>query len=331
MKPFTYAKASTADSAIALISQHANGRFLGGGTNLVDLMRENIEQPDALIDVTGLPTNSIDELPDGGLSIGAAVTNTAVANHRAVRERYPLLAQAIVFGASGQIRNMATVAGNLMQRTRCYYFYDSAAACNKRRPNAGCDAVDGFNRIHAILGASDHCIASHPSDMCVALAALDATVHVQGVGGPRAIRFADFHRLPGDTPHIDTDLQPGELITSVQLPPFALAGHSLYRKVRDRASFAFALVSVAGALAVRDNEVTDVRLALGGVAHKPWRARQAEGLLLGGPATEAAFRRAAEAELANAHGFTHNRFKIELATRTIVSVLRELMEQDGAR
>jgi xanthine dehydrogenase YagS FAD-binding subunit len=330
VKPFTFTKAPTADAAIALISQHVNGRFLGGGTNLVDLMRENIEQPDALVDVTGLPNNGIDELPDGGLSIGAAVTNTAVANHRLVRERYPLLAQAIVFGASGQIRNMATVGGNLMQRTRCYYFYDRAAACNKRTPDAGCDAVEGFNRIHAILGTSEHCIAAHPSDMCVALAAIDATVHVQGAAGHRAIRFTDFHRLPGDTPHIETDLQPGELITSVQLPPFALGSRSRYRKVRDRASFAFALVSVAGALAVRDNVVTDVRLALGGVAHKPWRAREAERLLVGATANEHTFRQAAEAELAEAHGFTHNHFKIELVKRTIVSVLRELVEQDGA-
>lgn len=331
MKPFAYARAQDAPAAVALISQHAKAKFLAGGTNLVDLMRENIEQPDTLVDVTGLPLANIGERPDGGISIGAMVRNTAVANHRLVRDRYPLLAQAIVFGASGQIRNMATVGGNLMQRTRCSYFYDEAANCNKRHPNTGCDAVDGFNRMHAILGASPSCIATHPSDMCVALAALDATVHVEGPRGARAIPFADFHRLPGNSPEIDTNLQPDELITSIQIPPLGFARNSLYRKIRDRASYAFALVSVAAAVSTEGGVMTGVRLALGGVAHKPWRAFEAERVLAGAAATSDAFGRAADAELANAQAFAHNGFKIELAKRTIVSVLRELTVQRGAR
>jgi len=331
MKNFAYSRAENAPTAVNLISQNAKAKFLGGGTNLVDLMRENIEQPDALVDVTGLTFNQIEELADGGISIGAAVKNSAVANHRTIRERYPFLAQAILFGASGQIRNMATVGGNLMQRTRCFYFYDEAANCNKRRPNSGCDAIDGFNRMHAILGTSESCIATHPSDMCVALAALDATVHVEGKNGKRAIPFNAFHRLPENTPHIETDLQPDELITSIQVPALGFAKNSLYRKLRDRASYAFALVSVAAALEVENGIIKNVRLALGGVAHKPWRAFEAETALAGVEAKAETFSRAAEAELANAKGFAHNRFKIELAKRTIVSVLSELAEKGGAR
>jgi len=331
MKNFAYARAENAQTAVNLISQNGRAKFLGGGTNLVDLMRENIEQPDALVDVTNLPFNQIEELADGGISIGAEVKNTAVANHRMVRERYPFLSQAILFGASGQIRNMATVGGNLMQRTRCYYFYDGAANCNKRRPNSGCDAIDGFNRMHAILGTSESCIATHPSDMCVALAALDATVHVEGKNGKRAIPFNDFHRLPGNTPHIETDLQPDELITSIQIPALDFATNSLYRKVRDRASFAFALVSVAAALEVENGAIKNARLALGGVAHKPWRAFEAEKVLAGAEAKAETFRRAAEAELSSAKGFAYNSFKIELAKRTIVSVFSELTEKGGAR
>jgi xanthine dehydrogenase YagS FAD-binding subunit len=331
MKNFAYSRAENAQTAVNLYSQNANAKFLGGGTNLVDLMRENIEQPDALIDVTGMPFNQIEETSDGGIKIGAAVKNTAVANNRLVRERYPFLSQAILFGASGQIRNMATVGGNLMQRTRCYYFYDDAANCNKRRPNSGCDAIDGFNRMHAILGTSESCIATHPSDMCVALAALDATVHVEGKNGKRAIPFNDFHRLPGNTPHIETDLQPGELITSIQIPAAGFAKNSLYRKVRDRASYAFALVSVAAALETENDVIKNVRLALGGVAHKPWRAFEAERVLAGTATTGETFRRAAEAELANAKGYAHNSFKIELAKRTIIGVLSELTEKGGKR
>jgi xanthine dehydrogenase YagS FAD-binding subunit len=331
MKPFAYSRAADAPTAVALISRQPHTKFLGGGTNLVDLMRENIEQPDALVDVTVLPFNTIEELPGGEISIGAAARNTTVATHRLIRQRYPLLAQAIVFGASGQIRNMATVAGNLMQRTRCLYFYDGAARCNKRTPGSGCDAIAGFNRMHAILGASDSCIATHPSDMCVALAALDAIVSVEGPTGARAIPFAEFHRLPGDTPQIETNLKPDELITSIRIPPVPFAAHSMYRKLRDRASYAFALVSVAAALEVDRGVVKSVRLALGGVAHKPWRAFEAERTLVGAPATADSFQRAADAELVDARGLAHNSFKIELAKRTIVEVLNDLNEAGGPR
>jgi xanthine dehydrogenase YagS FAD-binding subunit len=329
VKNFAYSPAETVEGALTLMSEHSNSRFLGGGTNLADLMRENIEQPDALIDVTRLSSAGITELPDGGISIGAAVRNTAVANHHLVRERYPMLSQAILFGASGQIRNMATTGGNLMQRTRCYYFYDEAARCNKRSPGAGCDAIDGFNRMHAILGTSDKCIATHPSDMCVALAALDAIVNVEGPHGKRSIAFADFHLLPGDTPHLETVLKADELIVSIQLPALPCAKHSQYRKVRDRASYAFALVSVAAALETSGGGIRNVRLALGGVAHKPWRAFRAEKVMVGAEASAEAFRRAAEAELSDATGFRDNTFKIELAKRTIVSVLSELADSGG--
>ena len=324
MKNFAYSRAESAQAALTLISRETNSKFLGGGTNLVDLMRENIEQPDALVDVTRLSSGGIAELPNGGVSIGAEVKNSAVANHLLIRERYPLLSEAILCGASGQIRNMATTGGNLMQRTRCYYFYDETARCNKRNPGAGCDAIGGFNRIHAILGASDDCIATHPSDMCVALAALDAIVHVQGPNGPRAIPFEEFHRLPGNTPQVETALGPHELITSVELPPLEFAKNSRYRKVRDRASYAFALVSVAAAIQLEGDNVRNVRIALGGVAPKPWRARRAEQALTGSAANLENFRSAAEAELSAARGYRDNTFKIELAKRTIESVLGEL-------
>jgi xanthine dehydrogenase YagS FAD-binding subunit len=328
MKPFAYSRAGDVPTALGLISQ-PHTKFLAGGTNLVDLMRENIEQPDTVVDISGLPFTQIEELPGGGLSIGATARNTAVAVHSLVRERYPLLSQAIVFGASGQIRNMATVGGNLMQRTRCPYFYDEPARCNKRHPQSGCDAIEGANRMHAILGASPSCIATHPSDMCVALAALDAMVHVEGPHGTRTIPFDAFHRLPGDTPHIETDLHADELVTSVEIPPLDFAKHSLYRKIRDRASYAFALVSVAAAVAAERGVMTSVRIALGGVAHKPWRAFEAERVLVGATATTEAFSRAAEAELASARGFGRNDFKVELAKRTLVSVLRDLTGQRG--
>lgn len=336
MKNFAYSRAETVEGAVSLLAQQANAKFLGGGTNLVDLMRENIEQPDSLIDVTRLlPARSADagivELADGGLSIDAAVRNSAVANHRLVRERYRLLSQAILFGASGQIRNMATTGGNLMQRTRCYYFYDEAARCNKRTPGSGCDAIDGFNRMHAILGASENCIATHPSDMCVALAALDATVHVRGSSAGRSIPMNDFHRLPGDTPHVETNLLPGELITSIELPPLPFAKNSLYRKIRDRASYAFALVSVAAALEIENGAIRNIRVAMGGVAHKPWRAYQAESAMVGAKPTRESFQRAADAELRDARGYGYNNFKIELARRTMVSVLGELAESGGVR
>lgn len=322
MKDFTYAQAADAQSAVDLISQRPNAKFLGGGTNLVDLMRENIEQPDALVDVTGLPFHAIEELPDGGVSIGAAARNTAVANHRLIRERYPFLSQAILSGASGQIRNMATIGGNLMQRTRCTYFYDDTARCNKRKPGSGCDAIGGFNRSHAILGTSEHCIATFPSDMCVPLVALDATVHVEGPNGERAIPFDEFHRLPGETPHIETELHPDELITSVQVPAVNVARTSMYRKVRDRRSYAFALVSVAVALETENGAIKHVRLALGGVAHKPWRALEAEKALAGKKISPDLLTAVATTALQGAKAYEHNKFKIELAKRSIIRALQ---------
>lgn len=321
---FSYARAADEAAALDLISQNGNSKFLGGGTNLIDLMREEIEQPAALIDITRLPLSGIEELPDGGLRIGALVRNSHLAAHQLVRERYPVLAQAVLMGASAQLRNMATTGGNLMQRTRCYYFYDSAARCNKRVPGAGCDAIDGFNRIHAILGASPECIATHPSDMCVAMAALDAVVQVAGKDGQRSIPLVDFHRLPGDTPNRDTNLKPDELITSVDVPALPFARRSMYQKVRDRASYAFALVSVAAALEVENGLIKQVRLALGGVAHKPWRAFAAEQYLTGKAAGVQTFERAAELELEAAKPLQHNGFKIELAKRTIVGMLTEI-------
>jgi xanthine dehydrogenase YagS FAD-binding subunit len=323
MRPFTYARAVDAADAVRRAGA-PDARYLGGGTNLVDLMRETIELPGALVDVTGL-SSTIEERADGGLLIGAAARNTAVAEHRAVRSRYPVLSRAILAGASAQIRNMATVGGNLMQRTRCAYFYDAdGARCNRRQPGQGCDALDGLNRMHAILGASASCVATHPSDMCVALAALGAIVHLSGAGGERTLPLTELHRLPEDRPDLETALEPGELITAVELPALPLARRSTYRKVRDRASYAFALVSVAAALEVRDGTVADVRLALGGVAPKPWRAWRAEAALRGGPATEERFRAAADAELAGARPLRDNGFKVELARRTITAVLSEL-------
>ena len=329
MRPFAYVKPVDVEAAV-LAAAEPGAKFLGGGTNLVDLMREGIEQPDTVVDVTGLPFDTVDELPGGGLRIGALVRNSALAADRRVRTRYPMLSQALVSGASGQLRNMATVGGNLLQRTRCPYFYDAAAACNKREPGSGCDALDGFNRGCAILGVSERCIAAHPSDMCVALAALDAVVEIRGTDGTRHVALTDLHRLPGQTPEIETELTPGDLITAVELPP-PVAANSRYRKVRDRASFAFALVSVAAALQVSDGTVTEARLALGGVAPKPWRAREAERLLVGGPADETAFRRAAEAELAAAAVRPGNAFKVPLATNTIVATLRELSNEGALR
>ena len=328
MNPFSYSRAGDTAQAIDL-ARTPGTKFLGGGTNLVDLMRETVERPTALIDVTGL-SDAVEEREDGGLLIGAGVKNSTLAAHRAVRTRYPVLARAILAGASAQIRNMATVGGNLLQRTRCTYFYDNdGSRCNKRAPGEGCDAIGGFNRIHAILGASEACVATHPSDMCVALAALDATVHISGTGGDRQVAMTDFHRLPGDRPDIETVLEAGDLITAVELPSMPMAVHSTYRKVRDRASYAFALVSVAAAIEVTDGRVRDVRLALGGVAHKPWRAAVAEGLLKGGPATAEAFREAAEAELADARPLNDNGFKIELAARAMTAVLAELAGTDA--
>ncbi len=331
MKNFSYARVEDQQSALGLLSQNGNTKLLGGGTNLIDLMREEIEQPDALVDITRLPLAAIDELPNGGLRIGALVRNSRLAADRLVRERYPVLAQAILNGASAQLRNMATTGGNLMQRTRCYYFYDTPARCNKRVPGTGCDAIEGFNRIHAILGASPECVATHPSDMCVAMAALDAVVQVTGKGGERSIPVVDFHRLPGETPNVDTNLKPDELITAVDLPRLPFVRNSMYRKVRDRASYAFALVSVAAALETENGVVKQVRLALGAVAHKPWRAFAAEEYLNGKAAGEQSFRRATEIELGASRPLRHNAFKVELAKRTIVSVLTELSSKGAVR
>ncbi|MEJ8857586.1 xanthine dehydrogenase family protein subunit M [Variovorax robiniae] len=323
MMPFTYTRAQDAGDALRLGSE-PGARYLGGGTNLVDLMRESIECPGALIDVTGLSAE-IEQRPDGSLLIGGATRNTALASHRAVRTRYPVLARAITAGASAQIRNMATVGGNILQRTRCAYFYDDEGSrCNKRSPGQGCDAVEGFNRMHAILGASPSCVATHPSDMCVALVALDAVVHLQGSRGKRALPLVELHRLPEDRPEIETWLEPGELITAVELPALAFSARSTYRKVRDRSSYAFALVSVAAAMELDGHTVKDVRIALGGVAHKPWRAWKAEAALRGQAATAESFRAAAEAELADAKPLRDNGFKVELAKRTIAAVLAEL-------
>ena len=323
MRPFSYLSVSDVATAVQALAGEPGAKAIGGGTNLVDLMRQDVERPQTVVDISSLPLTEVSEPPGGGLRIGALVRNSHLAAHPLVRGRYPVLTQAILSGASGQLRNMATVGGNLLQRTRCLYFVDPTAACNKREPGSGCDAIGGFHRTAAVLGTSEHCIAAHPSDMAVALAALDAVVEVQSVRGTRRVPLVELHRLPGETPDVETVLDPDELITAVELAPAPAA--SRYRKVRDRASFAFALVSVAAALDVRDGTVREARLALGGVATKPWRAREAEKLLVGGPATEEAFSAAATAELAPAVGRPQNEFKIELARRTVVATLRELL------
>lgn len=323
MTPFTYSVAGSAQDAIAQASAGA-ARFLGGGTNLVDLLRQDVEHAERLIDVSRL-ADSIEETPAGGLVIGAAVRNSVFAADPRVRARYPLLSRALLAGASAQIRNMATVAGNILQRTRCTYFYDvPGARCNKRDPGAGCDAIGGFTRYHAILGASASCAATHPSDMCVALVALDAVVHLEGTAGKRSVPLADLHLLPGDTPHLETALLPGELITAIEIPPCPAAANSGYRKVRDRSSYAFALVSVAAALHIEGGAIADVRVALGGVAPKPWRAARAEASLRGRAPSHAGFMEAADAELADAVPLGSNAFKIALARNTIAAVLGAL-------
>ena len=324
MNPFSYSRVNDADQALAELSGKPEGKFLGGGTNLVDLMKMGVETPTQLIDINRVPLAQIEELHGGkGVRIGAVARNSDVAEHDLIKTRYPVLSEALLAGASPQLRNMATVGGNLLQRTRCYYFYDPAfPQCNKRNPGSGCGALDGFNRIHAILGQSEQCIATHPSDMCVAMAALEAVVRVRGPKGERDIKFEDFHRLPGNTPERDTNLAADELITAVDLPATPFAERSHYLKVRDRASYAFALVSVAAAVDVDSSKkIKAVRLALGGVAHKPWRAYKAEKELVGKNAEEKTFRAAAEAELAAAKGYKYNSFKIELAKRVIVRAL----------
>ena len=322
MKPFAYTRATSNQIAIQTVARDQAARFIAGGTNLVDLMKEDVEHPNHLVDINRLALTRIEERA-GGLRLGALARNSDTANHQLVRQNYPLVTQAILSGASAQLRNAATNGGNLMQRTRCYYFYDPVLPCNKRQPGSGCGALEGFNRMHAILGASTQCIATHPSDMCVALTALEAVVQVEGPQGARTIPFADFHRLPGDTPQFDTNLKHGELITAIDLPAGAkvFAPNSYYLKVRDRASYAFALVSVAAGLQIENGTIRQARVALGGVAHKPWRAPEAEAVLTGAPINQQSFRRAAEAALEKARGYQHNSFKIELGRRAIVRAL----------
>jgi xanthine dehydrogenase YagS FAD-binding subunit len=325
MRPFAYERPSDPAGAIAALRDHGPGaRYLAGGTNLVDLMRLGVETPERLVDVSRLDLGGIEPTADGGLRIGAGVRNSELAADRTVRERYPVLAQALLAGASGQLRNLATVGGNLLQRTRCPYFQDVTQPCNKRMPGSGCPAREGQHHNLAILGHSEHCVATNPSDMAVALMALDAVVHVDGHAGARSIPIGELHRLPGDEPERETTLLAGELITAVELPPAPLAANSAYRKVRERASFSFAVVSVAAALDVRDGVVRDCRLALGGVAHRPWRALRAEDALRGGPATAAAFARAAQIELERARPLRDNAYKVTLARNVMVQALEGL-------
>ena len=330
MNSFTYSDATAVDAAVREKEGYENAAFIGGGTNLLDLMKENVARPTHLIGLKKLGLAAIENTPDGGLRLGALATNADTAWHTEVQQRYPLLSQAILAGASPQLRNMATDGGNLMQRTRCYYFYDLATPCNKREPGSGCSAIGGYNRVCGILGTSDECIATHPSDMCVALAALDTTVRVSGPHGERTIAFEDFHRLPGNTPHLDNNLLPGELITGLDLPAKGFEKNFSYLKLRDRTSYAFALVSVAAALELDGGTIKDARLALGGVAHKPWRNQAAEALLIGQPATADTFRRVAAKVLEGAKGYGSNDFKIELAKRAIVRALKQATEMNQA-
>jgi xanthine dehydrogenase YagS FAD-binding subunit len=323
MNRFEYVRAGSVGEAIQALAGMPDARALAGGTNLVDLMKYDVAKPSRVVDINRLPLKDFAETSSGGLRIGALVTNSDVAWDPRVVKRYPLLSSAILAGASPQLRNAATTGGNLLQRTRCYYFYDPSTSCNKRTPGSGCAAIGGINRIHAILGTSDDCIAVHPSDMCVALAALDATVHVEGPNGPRVIPFAEFHRLPANEPQRDNTMQPGELIIAVELPPSDFGSNHTYLKVRDRLSYAFALVSVAAALRMEGGVIADARLALGGVAPKPWRDRAAEEMLRNQKADESQFRRCADEVLREAKGQGGNDFKIELARRTIVRALRQ--------
>jgi xanthine dehydrogenase YagS FAD-binding subunit len=321
MNPFNYQRATAPEEAIHAASAR-DAKFLGGGTNLIDLMKYHVEHPATLVDINHLDLAQVTTTSSGGAMIGALVRNSDLANHDMIRRNYPLLSQGLLSGASPQLRNMATTGGNLLQRTRCYYFMDTTfPACNKRSPGSGCAALKGFNRIHAILGASEECIATNPSDMNVAMAALNATVHVQGPKGKRTIPFSDFHRLPGKTPEIDTNLKPGELITAVELPAPKFAKNSWYLKVRDRQSYAFALVAVAAGLEMDGSTIKSAGLALGGVAHKPWRSLEAEKSLAGTAPTPEAFKKAADLAVAGAKSYEHNAFKIELAKQSIVRAL----------
>jgi xanthine dehydrogenase YagS FAD-binding subunit len=320
---FQYTRANDVADAVRQIAADPTAKFIAGGTNLIDLMKEDVERPSRLIDITRLPLKTVEETSDGGLRIGALVPNADLAYHPLVEKRYPLLGSAILAGASQQLRNMASTGGNLLQRTRCYYFYDTATPCNKREPGSGCSAINGINRMHAILGASESCIATHPSDMCVALAALDAKVHVTGPAGERAIAFSDFHRLPENTPQFDTNLHPNEIVTAVELPAQGFAANYTYLKIRDRLSYAFALVSIAVGLELEGETIKEARLALGGVAHKPWRDPAAEAALRGQAANQATFTHAADRLLRDAKGYAHNSFKIKLARGGIVRALTQ--------
>lgn len=323
MMNFSYTRAETVADAIAAVADDPAARFIAGGTNLVDLMKYDVMKPERLVDITRLPLREIESTEAGGLRIGALVPNSDLAYDARIQRDYPLLASAILAGASAQLRNAATTGGNLLQRTRCYYFYDVATPCNKREPGSGCAAKTGVNRINAILGTSESCIATHPSDMCVALAALEAIVHVQGPDGGRSIPFADFHRLPGDEPHKDNTLAHGEMVVAVELPAPRFGRNHTYLKLRDRLSYAFALASVAAGLEMDGDMVVDARIALGGVAHKPWRVTDAEALLKGKPATPESFGQVADKILAGARGYGGNDFKIELARRAVVRALTQ--------
>jgi xanthine dehydrogenase YagS FAD-binding subunit len=320
---FQYSRATDVADAVRQMAADPTAKFIAGGTNLIDLMKENVERPSRLVDISRLPLKTIEATADGGVRIGALVPNSDLAYHPLIEQRYPILRSAILAGASQQLRNMASTGGNLLQRTRCYYFYDTATPCNKREPGTGCPAIKGLNRIHAILGASEACIATHPSDMCVALAALEATVHVTGSAGERKIAFSDFHRLPGNTPQRDTNLDRDEIVTSVELPAQGFATHYTYLKLRDRLSYAFALVSVAVALRLDSGTIKEARLVLGGVAHKPWRDTAAEAALHGKAADRDTFSQAADLLLRDAKGYAHNSFKINLAQRAIVRALTQ--------
>jgi xanthine dehydrogenase YagS FAD-binding subunit len=329
VRPLSYARAGDAGGAIALVAGHPEGAFLAGGTTEVDLTRQDVLRPGLLVDINDLPLADVADLPDGGLSIGALARMSDVARAEGVIARFPVISQALVLGASAQLRNMASMGGNLCQRVRCGYFRDPTWPCNKRDPGSGCAAIDGFHRGHAVLGTSDKCIATHPSDVAVALAALDAVVLTRGPSGERAIGIDDFFLLPGDTPEREHPLEHGELITAIEVPAAPVARHSVYLKFRDRQSYEFALASVAAAIRVEDGTVAEVRLALGGVATKPWRARRAEASLLGQPATEASFAAAARQELAQATPREQNAFKVELAQRAIVRALNTLTNGDA--
>jgi xanthine dehydrogenase YagS FAD-binding subunit len=320
---FQYARANDVADAVRQIAADPAAKFIAGGTNLVDLMKDDVERPSRLIDISRLPLRDVLETANGGLSIGALVPNSDLAWHPLIEQRYPLLSSAILAGASAQLRNMASTGGNLLQRTRCAYFYDTATPCNKREPDTGCSAIGGVNRGHAILGTSEACIATHPSDMCVVLAAFDAKVHVTGPAGTRVIAFADFHRLPEQTPQFDTNLRHDEIVTAIELPAKGFAANYSYLKIRDRLSYAFALVSIAAALELEGGTIKDARLALGGVAHKPWRDTEAEAALKGQKPSEENFRRAADVLLREAKGLEHNAFKIDLARRGIIRALTQ--------